>query len=249
MAEKRTVKEIKNSIRELTNEINERKDSYTENRSRVFQKMLNKIKAGGQDTKFRKAGTEGDVSYGFSRFGKKLTKKELLEREKDLSAFIKSDIYSPVGRKKFEERGNKSYQTFKELYGDIDVEDWQEFYENIDNLMHTLSDWKYEDVGGDFALQYVQTVDRTRFIDIASKADFILGLKKAPKNSMNLSEQINALRIQVNNGVTTILETSNEELAEKYSKINKAKEEDREMTEDIKEFANLFSSLEFDITQ
>lgn len=254
--ENRTIKELKEKIRDYVKEVNERLEGYFEagEKNVIVEKEKARLEAGG--SKMTKGGTK--LSEGFSyrdESGKRiyLKKSELEERERELKRFLQNDIYTPAGAERFKENKMKSYDTFRKRYGDLSVSDWQKFYQSLDDIKNTLSDYKYETYQSEIANQFSKSSEdlKERFVDVAAKAQQLVDLKtknKKAKDSEILMEQIAQLRKAPEKDVKKLLNKKPETIARDFNAYERAKRklmDDQEISERDRKVYDLYRQFEF----
>lgn len=183
-----TTRELRSEIRNLTLQVNQRIESYRKaveegsmNESKVVEKSINVVK---ESTSMRKvtgfleeeyvvpSGYKGgEIGLGLSY----KTKPELQKQLTALQRFMKNDINTPEGQQEWKQKTQQQYKAFKERYGDVSEEEYEEFFDTIKIIKNYLSDFGYEDYGGSLARAYVKAKSQ-------GKRKFIRYIQEATKD-------------------------------------------------------------------
>lgn len=177
-----TVAELRKAIRHYTAEINVRVSEYYEQggSSKVIESEVKKLRAtAGTKTKFA-------IGVGVDR----KTKIELQQQLIGLMRFERKDIFTPEGEKRWTDKANQQYLTFKEnfkQYGNIDEETYDRFIDAIYTLKNDIKDFGYEDYGRDLTKQFVGASEegQRKFVDIVSKV-----VKAGGKNRVQIIDEV-----------------------------------------------------------
>lgn len=170
-----TTRQLRDEIRKRTAQVNVRIAEYKEAVAKGVQKMsqvveegIRKLKEASASEKIVKRkvngktksehtgvyyipkGEKGEIGLGL---GYK-TKSELQRQLAGLRRFEEKDIETPEGRRQWSEKVEKQYETFRERYGDISREDYEDMIDTMNIVKNTLKDYGYEDFGGGYARMY-----------------------------------------------------------------------------------------------
>lgn len=177
-----TVNELRKAIRYYTAEINVRVAEYRAEgyRSKIVEAEVSKLRA--------RAGTKSKHAIGVGVERK--TKVELQQQLIGLIRFENKDIFTPEGERRWAEKTQRQYETFKENfkeYGNINEEVYDKFIDAIYTLKNDIKDFGYEDFGRDLVKQFVgaSTAGQTKFVDIVSKV-----VKAGGKNRVQIIDEV-----------------------------------------------------------
>ena len=158
-----TTRELRDEIRKRTAEVNITINEYreairkgVEKTNQVVESSIRKLReaSSGLNRKTGKfvipKGRKGEVGLGLTF----KTKSELQRQLAGLRRFEEKDIYTPKGKEKWSEKTNKQYETFKDRYGNISREDYEDMIDTMNIVKNTLKDYGYEDFGGSYARTY-----------------------------------------------------------------------------------------------
>ncbi len=95
-------------------------------------------------------GARGEIGLGLSY----KTKGELQKQLASLRRFEKNDFDTPEGKRQWDAKVEKQYETFKERYGDISREDYEDMINTMNVVKNTLKDYGYEDNGTGYARMF-----------------------------------------------------------------------------------------------
>ena len=121
ISSKRTVKELRKYIRETTARINLNIREYRESGKkmpRAYEKQIQRL----QRLSGVKKPSRGEIGVGVDR----KRKAELLRQAGALKAFDAYDSFSPRAAREAERKYKKSYEAFKQNYGDISFDKWEQ---------------------------------------------------------------------------------------------------------------------------
>lgn len=160
-----TTRELRDEIRKRTAEVNITISEYRESvrkgiekANQVVEDSIRKMReaSAGISKKTGKVvvpkGRKGEIGLGLTY----KTKSELQRQLAGLRRFEEKDIYTPKGKEKWNEKTNKQYETFKNRYGDISREDYDDMIDTMNIVKNTLKDYGYEDFGGSYARTYTR---------------------------------------------------------------------------------------------
>ena len=160
-----TTRELREEIRKRTASVNSTINEYRnavqlgiEKTNQVVEESIRKMReaSAGINKKTGKVvipkGKKGEIGLGLSY----KTKSELQRQLAGLRRFEEKDIYTPKGKNKWNEKTNKQYETFKNRYGDISREDYEDMIDTMNIVKNTLKDYGYEDFGGSYARTYTK---------------------------------------------------------------------------------------------
>ena len=160
-----TIRELREEIRKRTVSVNATINEYRnavqlgiEKSNQVVEDSIRKMReaSAGISKKTGKViipkGRKGEIGLGLSY----KTKSELQKQLAGLRRFEEKDIYTPKGKEKWNEKTNKQYETFKNRYGDISREDYDDMIDTMNIVKNTLKDYGYEDFGGSYARTYTR---------------------------------------------------------------------------------------------
>ena len=160
-----TTRELRDEIRKRTAEVNITINEYreairkgVEKTNQVVESSIRKLReaSSGLNRKTGKfvipKGRKGEVGLGLTF----KTKSELQRQLAGLRRFEEKDIYTPKGKEKWSEKTNKQYKTFKDRYGEISREDYEDMIDTMNIVKNTLKDYGYEDFGGSYARTYTR---------------------------------------------------------------------------------------------
>lgn len=160
-----TTRELREEIRKRTVSVNATINEYRnavqlgiEKSNQVVEDSIRKMReaSAGISKKTGKVivpkGRKGEIGLGLSY----KTKSELQRQLAGLRRFEEKDIYTPKGKEKWNEKTNKQYETFKNRYGDISREDYDDMIDTMNIVKNTLKDYGYEDFGGSYARTYTR---------------------------------------------------------------------------------------------
>lgn len=95
-------------------------------------------------------GARGEIGLGLSY----KTKGELQKQLASLRRFEKNDFDTPEGKRQWNAKVEKQYNTFKKNYGDISREDYEDMINTMNIVKNTLKDYGYEDNGTGYARMF-----------------------------------------------------------------------------------------------
>ena len=93
---------------------------------------------------------KGEIGMGTSY----KRKAELQKQLEGLRRFEKTDIETPEGKRHWNDKVEQQYKTFKERYGDISRDDYEDMIDTMNIVKNTLKDYGYEDNGTGYARLY-----------------------------------------------------------------------------------------------
>lgn len=98
----------------------------------------------------------GEVGLGLSY----KSKSELQRQLASLRRFEEKDISTPEGEREWSKKVEQQYETFKQRYGDISKDEYNDMIDTMNIVKNTLKDYGYEDLGGSYARRYVRATEQ-----------------------------------------------------------------------------------------
>lgn len=160
-----TTRELREEIRKRTASVNATINEYRnavqlgiEKANQVVEDSIRKMREAAIDINkqtgkiIEPKGRKGEIGLGLTY----KNKSELQRQLAGLRRFEEKDIYTPSGKEKWNEKTNRQYETFKNRYGDISRNEYDDMIDTMNIIKNTLKDYGYEDFGGSYARTYTR---------------------------------------------------------------------------------------------